>query len=195
MNKTIRLIWVGALVLAFTSVTAQAQRSRSVQTSDGPGTNTTTPPPAAPQTITVKYEGGVFGYNKKMDGTINFDDANNRLLFRNKNQQEIFSIPYNSVVSAFADVKSKRPIAADVVGRVSLLTMPALLIKKKFRYLTLQYNDPDTQLSGTTSFKMENADILASALYTLAQKASLKQRGDVYVRPRKDESTSQKTSP
>jgi hypothetical protein len=136
----------------------------------------------------VKYEGGIFGYNKKIDGTINFDDANRRLLFRNKNQQEVFSIPYASVASAFADVKSKRPIAADVVGHTSIFALPALLIKKKFRYLTLQYSDPDTNITGTTSFKMENADILASALYTLAQKAGLTQRGDVYVK-RKDTAT------
>ena len=189
MNKAIRLIWMGMLVLSIASVTALAQRPRSVQTTDTTTTDTTTtPPPMAPQTIKVKYEGGVFGYNKKIDGTINFDDANRRLLFRNKYQQEVFSIPYDSVVSAFADVKSKRPIAADVASRASIFALPALLIKKKYRYLTLQYNDQDTKINGTTSFKMENADILASALYTLAQKAGLSQRGEVYVR-RKDAAT------
>ncbi|HEX8177311.1 MAG TPA: hypothetical protein VF543_19640 [Pyrinomonadaceae bacterium] len=187
MIKAIRLVWMGMLVLLIASATAHAQRPRSVQTDDSgaPAANPTTPP-LAPQSIKVKYEGGLFGYDKKMDGTINFDDANSRLLFRNKYQQEIFSIPYSSVASAFADVKSKRPIAADIAARASIYALPALLIKKKFRYLTLQYNDPDTQMNGITSFKMENEDILASALYTLAQKASLKQRGNVYVRQRKD---------
>jgi hypothetical protein len=167
-----------------------------VQTTDASGTTTTTsttPPPLAPQTIKTKYEGGVFGYNKKIDGTITFDDANRRLLFRNKYQQEVFSIPYDSIASAFADTKSKRPIAADIASRASIFGLPALLIKKKFRYLTMQYNDQDTNISGTTSFKMENADILASALYTLAQKAGLTQRGDVYVK-RKD-TTSQQSQP
>lgn len=188
MNKAIRLVWMGMLVILIASATAQAQRPRSVQTDDSgtAGSNTTTPPPLAPQSIKVKYEGGVFGYDKKMDGTINFDDANNRLVFRNKYQQEIFSIPYSAVASAFADTKSKRPIAADIAARATIFALPALLIKKKFRYLTLQYNDQDTQMNGVTSFKMENEDILASALYTLAQKASLKQRGTVYVRQRKD---------
>jgi hypothetical protein len=41
---------------------------------------------------------------------------------------------------------------------------------------------------------MENADILASALYTLAQKAGMTRRGDVYVK-RKDTTTSQQTTP
>lgn len=188
---------MGMLVFTVASATAHAQRPRSVQTSDTSTTaaTSTTPPPMAPQTIKVKYEGGVFGINKKMDGTINFDDANSRLLFRNKYQQEVFSIPYNSVASAFADVKSKRPIAADVAARVSIFALPALLIKKKFRYLTLQYNDPDTQINGVTSFKMENADILASALYTLAQKANLKQRGEVYVKQRKDTATTTDQKP
>lgn len=197
MKKAIRLIWMGTLVLALASLTAQAQRPRSVQTDDQSSTNTsttttTTPPPLAPQSIKVKYEGGVFGYNKKMDGTINFDDANRRLLFRNKYQQEVFSIPYDSVASAFADVKSKRPIAADVASRASIFGLPALLIKKKFRYLTLQYNDQDTSITGVTSFKMENQDILESALYTLAQKAGLAQRGEVYVRRKDTATTNQK---
>lgn len=191
MNKTIRLIWMGLLVLLVASVSAQAQRPRTVQTTGTTTTadaGTTQPPPMAPQTIKVKYEGGVFGYNKKMDGTITFDDANSRLLFRNNYQQEIFSIPYDSIASAFADTKSKRPVAADVASRVTIFALPAMLIKKKFRYLTLQYNDPDTHINGTTSFKMENKDILASALYTLAQKAELTQRGEVYVK-RKDTAT------
>jgi hypothetical protein len=177
---------MGLLVLLVASVAAQAQRPRSVQTTDttgtGPTTTTQQPPPLAPQSIKVKYEGGIFGQNKKMDGTINFDDANRRLLFRNKYQQEVISIPYEAIAAAFADVQSKRPIATDVLSRVSLVTLPAMFIKKKYRYLTLQYNDPDTKVNGVTSFKMENKEILASALYTLAQKAGLAQRGEVYVR-------------
>lgn len=184
MNKAIRLISMGTLVLLLASVSALGQRPRAVQTSNTGASTTTTPPPAAPSTIKVKYEGGVFGHDKKIDGTLNFEDANNRLVFRNKNQQEVFSIPYDAVVSAYADVKSKRPVAADIAARTTIFGLPALLIKKKFRYLTLQYNDPDTRMNGTTSFKMENADILASTLYTLAQKSNLKQRGDVYVKQR-----------
>jgi hypothetical protein len=187
MKKAHRLIWLGFVLLFMACLPAQAQRPRTVQTTDSSGagatgTTTTAAPPLAPQTIKTKYEGGVFGYNKKIDGTITFDDANRRLLFRNKYQQEVFSIPYDAVASAFADTKSKRPIAADIASRASIFGLPALLIKKKYRYLTLQYNDPDTKINGVTSFKMENEDILASALYTLAQKAKLTQRGEIYVR-------------
>src|SRR4051812_11998732 len=127
MNKAIRLICMGVLVLAAASLSVQAQRPRSVNDSSGTTASTAASPPTAPQTITVKYEGGVFGYNKKMDGTINFDDANNQLVFRNKEQREVFTIPYNSIASAFADTKSKRPIAADIASRASIFGLPALL--------------------------------------------------------------------
>ena len=123
MNQAKRLIWIGLVVLFVASATAQAQRPRTVQTSDTAATANNTPrpaPPAAPQTVKTKYEGGYFGYNKKIDGTLTFDDANRRLLFRNKYQQEVISLPYDSIASAFADTKSKRPIAADVIGSASI---------------------------------------------------------------------------
>jgi hypothetical protein len=153
-----------------------------------------TPPPAPPE-VTVKYEGGVFGYDKRMDGTLVFDDQNRRLLFRDKVRHEVFSIPYDAVVSAFADTKSKRPTATDVIGGMSIFTLPAKFIKKKYRYLTLQYNDPDTKIKGTTSFKMENKEILASVLNSLANKAGLTPRGEVFVRRRDSATDSQATSP
>jgi hypothetical protein len=165
---------------------AQAQRPRNVGDPEPTATISARPATmAAPQTINANYEGGVFGYNKKINGTLTFDDVNERLLFRNKQNQEVLFIPYRAVLSAFADVKSKRPIAADVAARASIFALPALLVKRKFRYLTMQYRDPDTNAQGTTSFKMENKEILESVLNTLAAKAGLTQRGEVYVR-RKD---------
>jgi hypothetical protein len=165
---------------------ALAQRPRSVNDpSTAPATSTRSNTAPAPQTVNANYEGGVFGYDKKINGTLSFDDTNERLLFRNKQQQEVLFIPYRAVLSAFADVKSKRPIAADIASRVSIFGLPGLLIKKKFRYLTMQYKDPDTNAQGTTSFKLENKEILESVLNTLAGKAGLTQRGEVFVR-RKD---------
>jgi hypothetical protein len=172
-------------LLAFGLEGAQAQRPRNVS-EPSPATTTATQPAtmAAPQTVNANYEGGVFGYNKKINGTLTFDDANERLLFRNKQNREVLFIPYHAVLSAFADVKSKRPIAADVAARTSIFGLPALLVKRKFRYLTMQYRDPDTNAQGTTSFKMENKEILESVLNTLAARAGLTQRGEVYVRRR-----------
>jgi hypothetical protein len=50
------------------------------------------------------------------------------------------------------------------------------------QYLTLQYNDPDSKVSGTASFKLDSKDILDSVLYTLANKSGLTRRGEVFVR-------------
>lgn len=162
---------------------ALAQRPRTI-TQDAPGTATNMPPPPpAPQTFNAKYEGGVFGYNKKMEGTLSFDDPNNRLVFRNDKQKEILFVPYNALTGAYADTHSVKPAAATVAGSIpSIYSLPANFIKTKVRYLTLQYNDPDSNVAGVTSFRLENKDILDSVLNTLADKAGLSRRGDVFVR-------------
>lgn len=197
MKNTRRLLAALAAGILLAATGAQAQRTRTVSTPAPadevkppvPGVTMNVPP--APQTVKVKYEGGVFGYNKKMDGTLTFDDQNRRLVFRDqKTQQEKISINYDAIASAFADTQSKRPLAADIAGRASLYTLPALLIKKKYRYLTLQFNDPDSNATGITSFKMQNKEILASVLNTLAQKAGMTQRGEVFVRRRPAEKSS-----
>ncbi len=184
-NRTMGAI----LLLIFYVSTVPAQRARTVE--DTPKVRESKTAKAAPssagapQPVKAKYEGGLFGYPKKVDGTLSFDDVNRRLLFRRKNQTELFSISYEAVAAAFADTQSKRPKAAGAIGGASIYTLPALLIKKKYRYLTLQYKDPDTQASGTTSFKLQNKEILTSVLSELVDKAGLTPRGEVFVR-RKD---------
>jgi hypothetical protein len=181
MRKVYRIIALALLAGSLASV-ALAQRPRSVNSDPKSGATTMPTPAPAPQTVKAKYEGGVFGYDKKLDGTLTFDDANNRLVFR-KDQKELLFIPYGAVTSAFADTKSRRPKAATVVGSLpSIFTLPAQFIKHKVQYLTLQYRDPDTNVAGVTSFKLENKEILASVLNTLAGKASLMPRGDIYVK-------------
>jgi hypothetical protein len=152
-------------------------------------------PPAAPQTFKAKYEGGIVGYIKKQDGTLTFDDPNNRLLFRNKQNKEVLFIPYKAVMAAYPDTQSRRPTAATVISAIPVpygLNMPAWFIKKKYRYLTLNFEDPDTNVAGLTSFKVENKQILESVLYTLANKADLTARGEGYVRKK---TTAQSTNP
>lgn len=180
----------GVAVLLATSISVSlAQRPRSVSNDSATETKISEdraalPPP--PVTTRAKYEGGVFGYNKKEDGTLSFDDVNGRLVFRNKLNKETISIPYSSVMAAYGDTKSLRPAAASVVSAIPLLyTLPAQFIRRKYQYLTLQFNDPDTNASGITSFKLENKEVLASELAGLAQKANLSPRGDGFVR-RKD---------
>jgi hypothetical protein len=178
------LTFVIGIVLA-TSFAAGvfAQRPRTMsQDKPDPAANVP-PPPPAPPTVNAKYEGGVFGYNKKMEGTLNFDDANQRLVFKDSKQKEILFIPYKSLTGAYADTHSVRPAAATVASSVpSIYALPAHLIKTKVRYLTIQYDDPDSKVNGVTSFRLENKDILDSVLNTLAGKAGLYKRGDVFVK-------------
>ncbi|HBB86688.1 MAG TPA: hypothetical protein DC047_03625 [Blastocatellia bacterium] len=163
------------------SMSISAQRPRAVDTATDASKATPAPPP---QTMKAKYEGGVFGHSHTMDGTLSFDDTNARLLFR-KDGKEVFFIPYKAVNSAFADTKKKRPAAATVASNAPYyLGLPFGWIKTKVRYLTVQYSDPDTQVSGITSFRLENQGLVDSALYALARKSGLEPRGEIYVKKR-----------
>ena len=168
-----------------------AQRPRAIDTTVDASKAAPAP---APQTMKAKYEGGVFGC-KAQEGTLNFDDTNQRLLFRDKKQKEVFFIPYNAVASAFADTQKRRPSAATVGQHVPFPGFGLLgLLKTKVRYLTLQYSDPDTNVSGVTSFRLENKDLVDSAVYAVANKSGLTPRGDIYVR-KKESAEVKKTTP
>jgi hypothetical protein len=162
-----------------------AQRPRSMETDQAKA-----PAPApAPKTVKAKYEGGVFGYRKTMEGTLTFDDDNNRLLFKDKKPPKEITIPYNAITSAFSDTQKRRPAAATVASHIPLYGIPAGFIRTKVRYLTIQYNDPDSRVVGVTSFKLQNKEVLESVLKTLADKADMTLRGDIYVKKRADDSS------
>lgn len=163
-----------------------AQRPRSIDQ-----TPETKPKPApAPSSVKAKYEGGVFGYNKTMEGMLTFDDANRRLLFKDRKTPKEIHIPYDAIASAFADTQKRRPAAATVASHIPVIfTLPARFIKTKVRYLTVQYNDQDTRINGITSFRLENKEMLASVLATLAEKTGMTQRGDIYVKKQDSEPT------
>lgn len=175
---------------AAASISISAQRPRAVDTATDASKATPAPPP---QSMKAKYEGGVFGYNKTMEGTLSFDDTNARLLFL-KDGKEVLFIPYKAVNSAFSDTKKKRPGAATVASNAPYLGIPLGWIKTKVRYLTVQFSDPDTQVSGITSFRLETQGIVDSALYALVQKSGLVPRGQIYVKKR-DSEEAQKTNP
>jgi uncharacterized protein YdeI (BOF family) len=165
-----------------------AQRPRTTTPQDTAENSTVPGPPAAPASVKAKYEGGVFGYNKTMEGTLNFDDTGSRFVFRDKTGKEILFIPYKSLTGAFGDTHKVQPAAATVAQNVpSIYALPARFIKTKVQYLTLQYDDPDSKVAGAASFKLDNKDLLDSVLFTLANKAGLTRRGEVFVR-KKDQS-------
>ena len=184
MRTIFTLLLLGAMLTG-----AFAQRPRTME--PDPEQARMSAPAPAPKTVKAKYEGGVFGYTKTMEGTLTFDDDNERLLFKDKKPPKEISIPYSAITSAFADTQKRRPAAATVASHIPLygIGIPASFIKKKVRYLTLQYRDPDSQVSGITSFKLENKEILESTLVTLADKADMTMRGDIYVKKKADESS------
>ncbi len=176
------LLLLGAL---FTGVFAQRPRSADPQ----PAAKAPAAKPA-PKTVKAKYEGGVFGYRKTMEGTLTFDDENNRLVFKDKQPPKEISIPYGSITSAFSDSKKVQPRAATIASNVpTIYSLPAHFIKHKVRYLTLQYSDPDSNVSGVTSFKIDDRDMLESVLATLAEKTNMTLRGDIYVRKKPEDSS------
>jgi len=175
----------GLLLLAVLCTGAFAQRPRS---SDPQPAKTPAPAPV-PKSVKAKYEGGVFGYRNTMDGMLMFDDSNKRLLFKDNKPPKEISIPYEAITQAFADSHKRQPAAATVASHIPLYGIPASFIKTKVRYLTLQYSDPDSKVTGITSFRLENRNILDSVLKALAEKANLTLRGDVYVKKKENESS------
>src|SRR5205814_8957447 len=183
MHKKLRSTCAFAILLLIAAV-AFGQRPRTSPSQDSPDNSTNMPtPPPAPATVKAKYEGGVFGYNKKMDGTVNFDDQSGRFVFRDSKGKEILFVPYKSISGAYGDTHKVQPAAATVAGAVpSLYALPAHFIKTKVRYLTIQYSDPDSNGAGVTSFRLDNKELSDSVLFTLARKAGLDRRGEVFVR-------------
>lgn len=188
--KRSHLTLAAALValVALAGTAALAQRPRVAADPQTPAADPkATPTPPAPATLKAKYEGGVAGYMKKQTGTLNFDDAAQRLVFRNKEGREYLALPYASVAAVWPDTKARRTTTGTVVTHIPLpygANMLGLLMRQKQRYLVIQYDDPDTDVQGVTSFKLDNKQVLASAVHTLAGKAELKQRGEGYVRDR-----------
>lgn len=177
MHKYRLLTTAAFLALALIS-SAAAQKPAAVD-------NSSTPKPApAPQSVKAKYEGGVFGYNKKQEGTLNFDDPNHRLVFRNKAGKEVLYIPYTAISQEFADTQANRPKTASILGSVPVPygVNPIGWIKTKNQYVTIQFFDEDSHVGGVTSFRVENKEICASVVNTLADKAGLVARGELFVR-------------
>ncbi|MET0648241.1 MAG: hypothetical protein ABW208_16635 [Pyrinomonadaceae bacterium] len=156
-------------------------------------------PPAPPKVVPAKYMGGFAGYRKKQEGMLTFDDRNQRLVFRDKNEKEVISISYDAVMVAFGDHETRRLMGdgtkSVVLGTAGILGLPGLLFKKKFEYLTIQFEDPETYLKGVTQFKLKDQEIIDSVAYALAQRAGLVQQGQIYTRRRVDvPASAEKTS-
>ena len=167
-----------ALLVLTVTVTAVGQRPRSVSEEQPEPT-----PPPAPSVVKAKYEGGVFGYPNKKEGSLTIDIDNSQLVFKDDKGKQWFHIPFASITGAYGDTHAVQPAAATVASHIPYGSL-AGLIKTKVRYLTLQYDDPDSAAAGATSFRLENQPMLDSVLHTVATKAGLTRRGQVYIRKR-----------
>lgn len=175
--KEIILILTAVISLAST----QFAQVRPVGRSDAPAAKSV--PTAA--SFAAKYEGGMFGYNEKEQGTLKFDDENKRLVFYNKEGKEHLSIPYDALVAIYPQSRSVRSTTGTVISVVPLPGAGlAGLMREKRRYMVLQFRDADTDIRGVANFKLKSKDLLESAIRTLGEKARLQQRGDAYYRPK-----------
>jgi hypothetical protein len=180
MSGTLKLL-LAIVVLVSVAGAVVAQRPRATAQDSTGDPITEPPPPLAPSTVNAKYEGGVFGYTKKIEGTLKFEDSAQRLVFYDKKDKEVLFVPYADITGAFADTHKVEPAAATVAKHIPY-GGAAGLVKTTVRYLTLQYNDPDSKVSGAASFRLDNKDIIDSVLFTLASKAGLTRRGQIFVR-------------
>ena len=183
MDTYPKLITVAGLSLVLVS-SVSAQRQRTTTTTADNQTTTAPKPAAAPQTIKAKYEGGVFGYTQKKEGTLTFDDENNRLVFKDNKGQMTLHISYDDIQQEFADTVANRPKSASILGSVPVPygVNPIGMLKTKNAYVTIQFFDPETHNGGITSFRVENKQICDSVVSTIADKAGLTAKGQVYSR-------------
>lgn len=137
----------------------------------------------APASFAAKYEGGMFGFGKREEGTLKFEDENSRLVFFGKDGKEKFGVPYRSMLIVSPQSQSVQSTAGKVVGAV-LSSIVGGFIKEKRRYLVINFDDPDVEAKGVVNFRIDDRDLLDSVIAALGTKAELKQRGDAYIRPK-----------
>jgi hypothetical protein len=142
-------------------------------------------PAPAPESFEAKYEGGIYGYSKKEEGTLKFDDVNSRLVFFGKDKKEKLSVPYKSMLVIYPQSQSVQSTTGKVVSVIPYGGLFGGFIKEKRRYLVINFDDPDVEVRGLVNFKLETKELLDSVIYTLGQKAAMKPRGDAFYREKK----------
>lgn len=169
-------ILLAALFAAFATAIGFAQ-PRPVE-------KTPSVPANAPTSFEARYEGGLFGASKKENGTLTFDDVNERVVF-NRDGKEMFSIPYSSLIMVYPDSKDSVPQAGKVISHLPLPGAGlASLWNKSTKYANMTFEDPDVQANGTASFRFKEKDKLLVFINQLGAKAKMKQRGDAFYKPR-----------
>lgn len=171
-----------ALLLAVFAIPASAQVRPVEQSSTD--TQESPVPENLPDVIRVDYQGGVFGYSQKQDGTIRFDDINERLVFYGEDNKEKFSIPYDAIAVVYPSQQKVRSGTGRAVGAIPVpgASIAGLFMKKKKNYLVIQFEDIDVDVTGTANFLIDTSDLLTAAIHAVGQRAEMQRRGDAYIR-------------
>ena len=181
-------IFLGVVCLAGFAIAVSAQ-PRPVESRTNPPSMTAKV--SVPSSVAVEYEGGMLGFNQKEKGQLKFDEMNERLVFFGEDGKEKFSIPYDAMVVIYPQSKSVTSTTGNVVSHIPLPGASlAGFIKEKRRYLIMQIQDPDADVSGVVNFKLESKELLDSVIAAIATKAKLEQRGDAYYRPKSSKANS-----
>src|SRR5688500_9387081 len=110
MKKLLFALALGLFCSAFT-VSAQPRpmgKAEKPEKTERTETPKAAPQVAVPESFQAKYEGGMLGFEKKEEGTLKFDDYNERFVFFGKDGKEKFSIPYEAMLSVYTGKKSVR---------------------------------------------------------------------------------------
>jgi hypothetical protein len=143
-----------------------------------------TPVKPAPASFMAKYEGGMYGYSKREEGILKFDDDNSRLVFFGKDQKEKFAVPYKSMLIVTPQSQRVQSTTGKIVSVIPYGGLLGGFIKERRRYLVIHFDDPDVEAKGLVNFRIDDQILLDSVIAALGEKAELKKRGDGYIRPK-----------
>lgn len=135
----------------------------------------------------VIYEGGMFGFNRKEEGTLKFDDGNFRAVFFDKNNKEHFAIPYKAISLIYPNATSSQSTTGKVVQRVPIpgAGIAGMFMKEKKKFMVVNFDDEEVNAKGVINFKLESQETVDKAIQALGERAEMQPRGDSYYRPQK----------
>jgi hypothetical protein len=126
------------------------------------------------------------GFSKKEEGTLKFDDANERLVFFGKEGKERFGIPYGALQAVSPESEWAGSTTGTVVKNAPVIGAGTLgsLLKEKRRYLVIEFFDHN-EARVTTSFRVDDKELLGAVIQALGEKAELTAQGDAFYRQRR----------
>lgn len=134
----------------------------------------------------ARYEGGMFGFNKKEKGMLKLDELNERLVFYGEDKKEKFAIPFASILVIYPNTNKVQSGTGRTIGSLPLpgAGIGGSFLKKKKNFMIVQFRDQDVDMQGSASFLIDTNPLLLSMVQTLGEKSKMIKRGDAYYRPK-----------